>query len=358
MLAAFPLAVLHAAAPAAAAPSGCAAQNSPAGSASLVEHDGGSTASFGTAHFSLEFDTATLALRNLTACDGGRSQGFMWPAGAGDIANGFSVWQLNYTDCTAAIPNGVRLDALGTPSSNRSYSVAELPTGGHRLSLRWGGVAVGPGAPAADVTVTVTMQPGSAEAALGASVVRHQPGMCIQALTLPNLRLILRDPADTLFVPWFFGQAGMAASDLPGWSGLELWRHPTVAVNGQLPLMPSAGGDSASMQWMATYSTAAGAAPLGLYVGAHSPDARLMLMLMESGTYSTAVQLVHLPDDLSDNTTTPWSLPFEVVLAGYIGDWWDAAQIYRCLGRAAELRGARGAAQPCILLGPTCGPSA
>ena len=82
------------------------------------------------------------------------------------------------------------------------------------------------------------------------------------------------------------------------------------------------------MQWMAVYSNATGGdQPLGLYVGAHSPDSRLMMMLMESGTDSTAVQFIHLPDDLRDDSTGTWTLPFEVVLAGFVG----SRAICRCL---------------------------
>jgi hypothetical protein len=305
---------------------GCATL-SHSSTASLAAHSSSGSFSFGTARFALEFDSTTLALRNITTCTGtaaagGRSQGFLWPAGPFDVANGFSLWQLNYTDCRSAIPNGVTLDALGSSAVNRSHSVAPLPAGGGSvLSLRWHGVAVGPGEPSIDVVITVKVQPGSAQAVLGARVARASGAqmMCIQALTLPNLRLCQRNAyTDTLFVPWFFGQAGEPASSLPGWSGLSLWQHPTVAVNGELPLMPSAGGGSASMQWMAVYSNATGGdPPVGLYVGAHSPDARLMLMMMESGTYSTAVRFVHLPDQLNENLTTSWVLPFEVVLAGF-----------------------------------------
>lgn len=315
------------------------ASSAAAGSASaetmpveLVEHAGGTLFSFGTPQFSLTFDATTLALRNLTACDGGREQGLLWPAGAADAANGFSLWQLNVSDCHEAIPYGVRLDALGSPTHTRRYDVTPLSAGASQLTLHWDGMSLsGSRQLVLDVAITITMQPASSQASLGATVSRHRPGICIQALTLPNLRVVSRtDAIDTLFVPWMFGQAGEAASNLPGWSGLELWRHPTFAVNGQLPLMPSAGGDSASMQWMAVYSNATGGdEPLGLYVGAHSPDSRLMMMLMESGASSTAVQFVHLPDDLSDNHSTSWELPFDVVLAGFSGNWWDAAQIYR-----------------------------
>ena len=320
----------------------------------LVEHND-SSFTFGTARFALTFDRLTLALRNLTTCAAdSRAQGLLWPAGAADIRDGFSLWQLNVSDCSVAIPEGVRLDALSSHSASRSYAVAPLlPTAKRQLSLHWLGIDGGSGAietELVDITVPVTMQPDSAQAALGATVTRRRPGTCLQALTLPNLRLATRRSSsgvdDTLFVPWMFGQAGAAASDLPGWSGLELWRHPTVASNGQLPLMPSAGGDSASMQWMAVWSNATCRSngnsphanttlpaelghkqeqqqqqPLGLYVGAHSPDARLMLMLMESGSDSTAVQFLHLPDDLGDNSTRPWTLPFDVVLAGFEGDW-------------------------------------
>ena len=56
----------------------------------------------------------------------------------------------------------------------------------------------------------------------------------------------------------------------------------------ELPLMPAGGTGAGTMQYMATYSSASGA-PLGIYVGAHDPESRLMMLMMEASNFSTAV---------------------------------------------------------------------
>jgi hypothetical protein len=198
-----------------------------------------------------------------------------------------------------------------------------------------------------DVQVTATLD--SAQVQLRGLVRQHdgQQRVCIQALALPNFeRLVLRSPqTDTLFTPWFFGHVGDLADECgAGNCGLDLWRFPIM--DGELPLMPN--GNERSMQWAALYSTTANttsdatsaSAPLGLYVGAHSADADLMMMLMmggycpqpqplgDCGSYA-GLRWLHLPQNLLDNSSSVWIMDYAVVLAGFEGDWYDAAQVYR-----------------------------
>ena len=102
---------------------------------------------FGNALFALTFDTQSLALINISSCAAGREQGFLWPRPAigtetearQDIEtqreterqreaareaqiDGFSLWQLNYSDCSALTPGGSQLDALASPS-DRNHSI-------------------------------------------------------------------------------------------------------------------------------------------------------------------------------------------------------------------------------------------
>ena len=272
----------------------------PAGAPSLQVAPDGGTFTFGTSTFSFTFDADTFALRNVTTCsaDGKHSQGLLsddtWGGVSGRAAaqSHGSLWQLNYTDCKSAMPLGVNLDALTSPATKRSHHVAATPAGGSGtvLTLRWLGVGAGPGLPSGlDVSVTVRMGVESSQAALGAWVdKRGQSDVCIQDLALPNLRLVLRDKSlDELFAPWFFGQAGSTAAELPGWEGgLDLWKQPVMGD--ELPLMPAGGTGAGTMQYMATYSSASGA-PLGIYVGAHDPESRLMMLMMEASNFSTAV---------------------------------------------------------------------
>ncbi len=55
-----------------------------------------------------------------------------------------------------------------------------------------------------------------------------------------------------------------------------------AVMDGEHAFMPN--GNERSMQWAALYSSPSPSpAPLGLYVGAHSPNADLMLLLMQGG---------------------------------------------------------------------------
>jgi hypothetical protein len=105
---------------------------------------------FGNALFALTFDAQSLALINISSCAAGREQGFLWPRPAIDTEavarqdteirreagterqseaaretqiDGFSLWQLNYSDCSALTPGGSQLDALASPSGGRDHSL-------------------------------------------------------------------------------------------------------------------------------------------------------------------------------------------------------------------------------------------
>ena len=166
---------------------------------------------FGTPQFALTFESASLALLNVTTCaPAGREQGFLWPA---PQVERFSLWQLNYSsDCSAGAPGGHQLDALGSASASRNHSLDRTPDGRSVLTLRWTGIATEPSAAGGtmDVVVTVSMSAGSSQAALRGSVAVHGAAACVVSMTLPNFeRLVLRSPArDKIFTPWFFGQVG------------------------------------------------------------------------------------------------------------------------------------------------------
>lgn len=143
---------------------------------------------FGTATFALSFDAQSLALRNITSCAPGREQGFLWPAGPG-ATESFSLWQLNYSDCTAPTPGGSQLDALDSPSADRNHSIQQLPDRRQMLTLQWHGMATELPAVTMDVIVTVTMGAGSAQAALRGHIAVHSTTghrVCIQSMALPN----------------------------------------------------------------------------------------------------------------------------------------------------------------------------
>jgi hypothetical protein len=148
---------------------------------------------FGTVHFALSFDAQSFALRNITSCAPGREQGFLWPAAdpratAGAAAEEFSLWQLNYSDCTAPTPGGKQLDALHSPSAGRNHSTQQLSDGRQMLTMRWDGMEAALPGVTMDVVVTVVMGADSAQAALRGHVTVHNAGhrVCIHSMALPN----------------------------------------------------------------------------------------------------------------------------------------------------------------------------
>ena len=109
-------------------------------------------------------------------------------------------------------------------------------------------------------------------------------------------------------------------------------------------------GNPRAMQFFALMSNFTGT-PLGLYVGSHDPKSRLQLLLLE-GLYKNeqgctnasvyaegypgawgraALQWHHFPDEMKVDLSTgaSYSMPYAVVLEGFAGNWFDAAQIYR-----------------------------
>ncbi len=141
---------------------------------------------FGTGMFALTFGAKSLALHNITSCAPGREQGFLWPA---PHVEDFSLWQLNYSDCTQLTPGGFQLDALGSPAASRNHSLQQAADGRHVLTLRWQGIPTELPVVRMDVTITIVMRSGSAQAAMRGHVAVHRSAgrrACIQSMALPN----------------------------------------------------------------------------------------------------------------------------------------------------------------------------
>lgn len=174
-----------------------------------------------------------------------------------------------------------------------------------------------------------------------------------------------------MFTPYYFGNLGDVTRICgANYCTLDMWKD-TIDPDSEYAFMPN--GNRQSMQWAALYSAAgvpspASSLPLGLYVGAHSPNADMMMLLVDASYISeppgqqhaglrcdaasrqltptlpilssaglllaypllSPCRWLHLPNNLLDNSTSElWSMQYDVVLAGYEGDWWDAAMIYR-----------------------------
>jgi hypothetical protein len=166
-----------------------------------------------------------------------------------------------------------------------------------------------------------------------------QGEVCLQAFALPTLEGIpmRSDATDAMFVPDFFGHSGQCSGnckmDLPQyWDGMV---DPATGTK-EWSFMPN--GNDRSMQWLAFYSNYTGKR-LGLYASAHDAASRLQLA-MAAGAWplpngdggTAALHWHHIPS----NPLAPlpeggagWAMPYEVVLQGFEGDWFDGAQIYR-----------------------------
>ena len=324
----------------------------------------GSSLLFGNNLLVFEFDLATNGLVNITACDpiSGAYQGFSKPSPPPAPIKAHSavpLWQLSLSAlCTppnaSSIQAGLRLDGLNAPTLSRGYAV-DMADRHATLTLVWVGASVQTAQKQSilvDVNVTIRMQAESSTAELGAFVSkRGVGGFCLQTLALPNLEwLILRDRRDKLLVPHFFGHAGdLNDGDGVCYQGscqLELTNARALSdiASGDLNLMPQ--GNERSMQFCAawTENTAGGTGvPLGLYLGAHDDVGRLQL-LTATGQYegstsnpigyrppgNAGLRYYHLADNLIDDSAgADWRLAYPVVLASFVGDWYDAAMLHR-----------------------------
>ena len=95
------------------------------------------------------------------------------------------------------------------------------------------------------------------------------------------------------------------------------------------------------VQWFSFYSNFT-AKRLGLYVAAHDASSHLQLA-MSTGNWPGGASLhwYHIPSNpLAPLGEQPWEMNYEVILQGFEGDWYDAAQIYRewALGSAKWTR--------------------
>ena len=325
----------------------------------------GTSLFFGNDLLVFEFDLATNGLVNVTACDpiSGAYQGFTKPSpppAPVKARSAVPLWQLSLSAlCTppnaSDIQAGLRLDGLSAPTLRRGHGIATEAGGYTTLTLVWVGASVQTAQKQSilvDVNVTIRMQTESSSAELGTFVSkRGVGGFCVQTLALPNLEwTILRDRRDKLFVPHYFGHIGDLNDNdgvcYQGSCDLELTNAKATSdiASGDLNLMPQ--GNERSMQFgaMWTENTAGGTnVPLGLYLGAHDDLGRLQL-LTATGQYegsksspagyrspgNAGLRYYHLADNLIDTSAgANWRLAYPVVLASFVGDWFDAAMLHR-----------------------------
>eukprot|EP01051_Picozoa_sp_SAG22_P011911 SAG22_NODE_1187_length_5217_cov_5.282532_4_plen_570_part_00 len=304
---------------------------------------------FGPRRFKLRINPATLGLQNISvsSANGAFTQGFTMNSMAPPKRTEYSLWRLNITDCKSTLPQGTRITpCLGADCANTSHA---LSADGSTLSLRWQGVPLPPpfGSTRLDVTVTIAQLPGgkpgvSLRGAVGLSPVtgeqqqpQPQPAVpvCLQNLALPTLDgILLRSNAtDAMFVPDFFGHAGPKCGGNCKMDMLQYWDGMIDHETGTKEYAYMPNGNSRSMQWFAFYSNHT-TKRLGLYAGAHDAGSHLQLA-MSTGAWpgGAALHWHHIPDNplAPLQAGEPWEMKYAVVLQGFEGDWYDAAQIYR-----------------------------
>eukprot|EP01052_Picozoa_sp_SAG31_P029775 SAG31_NODE_2990_length_4812_cov_6.899215_2_plen_779_part_00 len=294
---------------------------------------------WGPKGFQLELDSHTLELRNISvsSADGRLSQAFVQNTEPAPKRTQNALWTLNISDCTTAIPFGVKVNPCqGSDCAATSHKVS---ADGRTLMLRWHGVPLPTSMqrePRLEVIVNITQRTGDrpgvtlrGSVRLAASVTASR--ICLQSFALPTLGSIplQSNETDAMFVPYFFGHVGQCAGNCK----MSLL-HSADGMQHEFGYMPN--GNSRAMQWFAFWSNSS-TRQLGLYCAAHDPDSRLQLALV-SGEYAqpdgsgggAALHWFHIPDDpLATLTDKGWTMPYETVLEGFEGDWYDAAQIYR-----------------------------
>lgn len=292
---------------------------------------------FGPSGFRLQFNSETLGLQNISVSskDGDFTQGFVMNYMVPPRRTEYSLWRLNITDCKSSLPEGTRVTpCIGGDCANTSHT---LSADKQALTLRWGGVPLPAsfGSTRLDVTVTITQLPSgrsgvSLSGAVGLSA-GSTDDVCLQNMALPTLDGIpmRSNVTDAMFVPDFFGHAGKCGGNCK-MDMLQYWDGMVDKVTGTKEYAYMPNGNSRSMQWFAFWSNFT-SKRLGLYAGAHDASSHLQLA-MSTGSWpgGAALHWYHIPENpLAPLRVQPWKMNYEVVLHGFEGDWYDAAQIYR-----------------------------
>lgn len=243
------------------------------------------------------------------------------------------------------------------------------------LVLQWRGVPTPePLQGTLDVEVTATLRLNGKGLALRGSVSQSRQSrgtfagrssVCSHAFALPSFdSMFFRNRKhEQLFVPAEFGHVGQCHGNhmqctmakMGGSSGSmspgenpEWMHHTGGGISPEHMFMPN--GASRSMQYYALLSNFSGV-PVGVYVGAHDPQSRLQLMLLE-GLYAdepgctnastlaegsptacgqAALRWYHFPERMKVELSAgdSYDMPYDVVVEGFAGGWFSASRIYR-----------------------------
>ncbi|NOY80602.1 MAG: hypothetical protein GXP31_06310 [Kiritimatiellaeota bacterium] len=239
----------------------------------------------------------------IEALAGKRSVRFVFPR-----EDGPGLWRLELrTPAGARLPRSAPADdkeivrLTNRSGGKRTLRREPAGDGGAELTLTWAGIDL-PGEPGAvDVTVRVKLPPGTAPSTWRIQTTVRSRRFGLWETCFPTLSGVIRP--------------GEGDALLPGGNwGMKLVRNNR---GGGSPTYPSTGSP---MQFMAFMRGG-----LGLYLAAHDGEARpkrLVVTSHQDTEFATPAENMGVPGAST-------AAPFPVVIAGYQGDWWQAARIYR-----------------------------
>ncbi len=227
----------------------------------------------------------------------------------GAFGPGASLWKLDLRgpeNASREVGSGeAELTGVRAECSGRA-SVPAIP--GSRPAQRHGHYTAG----RTEFTWTIPLGPHSAIVTMS---VRLEAGDPISywslKVKLPQGWKLMR--ADFPIIPNVKQEEGLKLAAPAGW-GVEYSMRPGVGYGGTYPSC------SAAMQFVAFYNHGR-----GLYIAAHDPNAnhkRLSASAREDGVGATIANYPAVSDGM-------FTLPYDIAVGVFDGDYWDAAQIYR-----------------------------
>ena len=186
-------------------------------------------------------------------------------------------------------------------AASRRQATRSQVDDGQMLQFDWLGIGLPGEENAVDVHVQVRIEPGLGVSRWSIQLDNRSSRFGLWEAQFPYLATVCRP--------------GTADAVLPGgnWGGRLLWKSRS-GCNADYP------STGCPMQFMA-FNLGAN----GLYLGAHDASARakrLVVSAEQDATFATYAEGMGQPKSRI-------AAPFPVVIAGYHGDWWEAARLYR-----------------------------
>lgn len=202
--------------------------------------------------------------------------------------------------------------------SDEAQSVSwrhEKEPGQVRVRLNWHRIPVRGNSHLVDVEVTVTLREDDPMSYWRIKVLNPGTRFGIERVRFPLLLLApIGDPTDNVYIyPREHG--GLVEDPFNAPTGFG------VGFNTRGAYYPV----DFNMQFQALYDKSGGH---GIYLATHDPTPNLMHMRIANTPKQIAWRPGHFPPNITF-AEEDYELPYDVVVGPFVGDWWDAAQIYR-----------------------------